>query len=388
VIVRHPLPTLGRMDSNLKADLPEESSLDTRLAQAGSRWDVRTGGISMPIHLAATFRHPGLGRTTGWDYSRSGNPTGQGLEDLLASIEGATRAFAFASGMAAVDAVLRLLAPGSRIVVPEEIYGGTWRILERVGEPWGLQVRWVSFRDLAERPDSLLEGADMVLFETPTNPTLLDADPTAVLAAARRAGCLSVVDATFLTPVLLRPLELGADLVVHSGTKYLSGHSDLTAGVVATRDRGLADRIGYLRNTTGAVLSPFDSWLLLRGLKTLSLRVRRQQDTARTLASALPGLPGIVRVAYPGRGGMVAFEVDSAGRVETLLERVRVWIFAESLGGTESLVTVPASQTHADVDAAVRERLGITDRLVRLSVGLEDPADLIEDLRSALGAAP
>jgi len=342
----------------------------------------------MPIHLAATFRHPGLGRSTGWDYSRSGNPTGQALETLLASIEGATHAFAFASGMAAVDTVLRLLAPGSRIVVPEEIYGGTWRILERIGEPWGLKVRWASFRDLVERPDSLLAGADMVLFETPTNPTLLDADPTAVLKAARRLGCLSVVDATFLTPVLLRPLELGADLVLHSGTKYLSGHSDLTAGVVATRDQGLAERIGYLRNTTGAVLSPFDSWLLLRGLKTLSLRVLRQQDTARRLASALPDLPGVVRVAYPGRGGMVAFEVDSARRVESLLERVRVWIFAESLGGTESLVTVPASQTHADVDAAVRGRLGITDRLVRLSVGLEDPADLLEDLRCALEGEP
>jgi cystathionine beta-lyase/cystathionine gamma-synthase len=376
------------MDSSLTPDLPEDVSQDTRLAQAGSRWDIRTGGISMPIHLAATFRHPGLGRSTGWDYSRSGNPTGQVLENLLATIEGATHAFAFASGMAAVDTVLRLLAPGSPMVVPEEIYGGTWRILERIGEPWGLKVRWVSFRDLVERPGDILGGAKMVLLETPTNPTLLDADPADVLQAARQVGCLSVVDSTFLTPVLVRPLELGADLVVHSATKYLSGHSDLTAGVVATRDQGLAERIAYLRNTTGAVLSPFDSWLLLRGLKTLSLRVRRQQESARELASLLPGLPGVVRVLYPGRGGMVSFEVDSADRVRSLLERVRVWIFAESLGGTESLVTVPASQTHSDVDAGVRERLGITDRLVRLSVGLEDPADLVQDLRSALEGEP
>ena len=366
-------------------DLPDESGLDTRLAQAGSRWDVRTGGISMPIHMAATFRHPGLGQSTGWDYSRTGNPTRQVLEELLAKIEGATHAFAFATGMAAIDTLLRLLSPGDRVVVPEEIYGGTWRILERIGAAWGLRVDWVSFRDLVANPDRILSGAKMVLFEAPTNPTLLDADPAGVLAAARRAGCLSVVDSTFLTPVLSRPLELGADLVVHSATKYLSGHSDLTAGVLATRDAVLAERIAFLRNSTGAVLSPFDSWLLLRGLKTLSLRMHRQQATAKSLAEAIPGFPGIVRVLYPGRGAMVSFEVDSADRVRVLLERVRVWIFAESLGGTESLITVPAAQTHADVDLQVRQRLGITDRLVRLSVGLEDPSDLAADLRNALG---
>lgn len=340
----------------------------------------------MPIHMAATFRHPGLGRSTGWDYSRTGNPTRQVLEELLARIEGATQAFAFATGMAAIDTLLRLLSPGDKVVVPEEIYGGTWRILERLCAPWGIAVEWVSFRDLVADPDRVLAGAGMVLFETPTNPTLLDADPSGVLAAARRAGCLSAVDSTFLTPILSRPLELGADLVVHSGTKYLSGHSDLTAGVLATRDPALAERIAFLRDSTGAVLSPFDSWLLLRGLKTLSLRVLRQQETARHLAAILPGFPGIVRVLYPGRGAMVSFEVDSPDRVRSLLERVQVWIFAESLGGTESLVTVPAAQTHADVDSQVRRRLGITDRLVRLSAGLEDPADLASDLRRALSA--
>lgn len=371
----------------MKADLPGEVGLCTRLAQAGSRWDVRTGGISMPIHMAATFRHPGLGESTGWEYSRTGNPSRQVLEELLARIEGATDAFAFATGMAAIDTALRLLSPGSRVVVPEEIYGGTWRILERIGRPWGLQVDWVPFTELVSDPDKHLADAAMVLFETPTNPTLLDADPTRIIEAARRAGCLSVVDSTFLTPVLSRPLELGADLVVHSGTKYLSGHSDLTAGVLATKSPDLAERIRFLSNSTGAVLSPFDSWLFLRGLKTLSLRVARQQETARALATRLPGFPGVQRVLYPGRGGMVSFELDSAQRVRQLLSRARVWIFAESLGGTESLVTVPAYQTHADVDPQVLQRLGITDRLVRLSTGLEDLEDLSDDLKRSLEGA-
>lgn len=375
------------MANPLDPDLPRDARLDTLLAQAGARWDVRTGGVSMPIHMAATFRHPDLGTSTGWDYSRTGNPTRQVLEELLAHIEGATQAFAFSTGMAAIDTLLRLLAPGDTVVVPEEIYGGTWRLLEKLGAPWGLKVRWVPIQGLAAEPDRILAGARMVLFETPTNPTLLDIDPVPVIAAARRANCLSVIDSTFLTPVVLRPLELGANVVVHSGTKYLSGHSDLTAGVLAVRDPALAERLAFLRNTTGAVLSPFDSWLFLRGLKTLSLRIGRQQSTAAELARILPGLPGVVRVAYPGRGGMVAFELDSDDRVLRLLREVKVWIFAESLGGTESLVTVPAAQTHADVDPTVRERLGITSRLVRLSAGLEDPSDLVADLRRALEAS-
>lgn len=224
----------------------------------------------------------------------------------------------------------------------------------------------------------------MVLFETPTNPTLLDTDPEPILRAARAEGCISAVDSTFLTPVLLRPLELGADVVVHSGTKYLAGHSDLTAGVLAVRDPALAERIAFLRNTTGAVLSPFDSWLLLRGLKTLSLRVRRQESTAKHLAERLSGIGCVVRVLYPGRGGMLSFELDTEERARALLRGVKVWLFAESLGGCESLITIPAAQTHADVDPVVRERLGITSRLIRLSAGLEDPEDLADDLRRAL----
>lgn len=374
-------------ESKLDPRLPPDAGRDTLLAQAGARWDVRTGGVSMPIHMAATYRHPQLGASTGWDYSRTGNPTRQVLEELLARLEGGGHAFAFATGMAAVDTLLRLLAPGDQVVVPEEIYGGTWRILERVGAPWGLRIRWVPLAELAARPREVLGGARMVLFETPSNPTLLDIDPLPLLRAAREAGCISVVDSTFLTPVLLRPLELGADLVLHSGTKYLSGHSDLTAGVLATRDASMAERIAFLRNTTGAVLSPFDSWLFLRGLKTLSLRVERQQATARLLSAALPSMPGVGKVRYPGRGGMVSFDLDSEERVRALLRGTRVWIFAESLGGTESLLTVPAAQTHADVDPDVRERLGIHSRLVRLSTGLEDPQDLLQDLRNALRGA-
>lgn len=372
------------MDQATAKSIVEANSLDTLLAQAGARWDVRTGGVSMPIHMAATFRHPALGESTGWDYSRSGNPTRDVLEVLLARLEGGSRALAFSTGMAAIDCLLRILPPGKTIVVPEEIYGGTWRILETLSVPAGVNLRWVSFSDLASRPAQILSGADMLLFETPTNPTLLDADAAPILEAARAAGVLSVVDSTFLTPVLLRPLELGADVVVHSGTKYLSGHNDMTAGVLVVREAGLAERLAAMQNTTGASLSPFDSWLFLRGLKTLHLRVARQQESARKLAATIATFPGVERVMYPGRGGMVAFEADSPERVESMLRRVKIWIFAESLGGTESLVTVPSVQTHAAVAPQVRERLGINDRLVRLSVGLEDASELAEDLKQAL----
>lgn len=372
------------MDQATATSIVEANSLDTLLAQAGARWDVRTGGVSMPIHMAATFRHPGLGESTGWDYSRSGNPTRDVLEVLLARLEGGSRALAFSTGMAAIDCLLRILSPGRTIVVPEEIYGGTWRILETLSIPAGVNLKWVSFSDMVARPAQILSGADMVLLETPTNPTLLDADLAPILDAAKAAGVISVVDSTFLTPILSRPLELGADVVVHSGTKYLSGHNDMTAGVLVVREAGLAERLAALQNTTGAVLSPFDSWLFLRGLKTLHLRVARQQESARRLAQMLATFPGVKRVMYPGKGGMVAFEADSSARVESMLRRVKIWIFAESLGGTESLVTVPSVQTHAAVASHVRDRLGITDRLVRLSVGLEDVQELAEDLKQAL----
>lgn len=372
------------MDQATATSIVEANSLDTLLAQAGARWDVRTGGVSMPIHMAATFRHPGLGESTGWDYSRSGNPTRDVLEVLLARLEGGSRALAFSTGMAAIDCLLRILSPGRTIVVPEEIYGGTWRILETLSVPAGVNLKWVSFSDMVARPAQILSGADMVLLETPTNPTLLDADLAPILDAAKAVGVISVVDSTFLTPILSRPLELGADVVVHSGTKYLSGHNDMTAGVLVVREAALAERFATLQNTTGAVLSPFDSWLFLRGLKTLHLRVARQQESAHRLAAMLATFPGVKRVMYPGRGGMVAFEADSSARVESMLRRVKIWIFAESLGGTESLVTVPSVQTHAAVASHVRERLGITDRLVRLSVGLEDVQELAEDLKQAL----
>lgn len=374
------------MDPFTPHSIVEARHPDTLLAQAGSRWDVRTGGISMPIHLAAAYRHPGLGQSTGWDYTRSGNPTRDALEVLMARLEGGERAFAFGSGMAAVDACLRLLRHGQTLVVPEEIYGGTWRLAERVCLPAGITIRWVSFRDLFDRPSELLAGTDMLLLETPTNPTLLDGDPSPVVQAAREAGAIVVVDSTFLTPVLIRPLEMGADLVIHSGTKYLGGHSDLCAGLVVAKGGDLVDRLAFLQNTTGTALAAFDCWLLLRGLKTLHLRVERQQDSARKLSYLISRFPGVRKVMYPGRGAMIAFEVDSAARVEMLLRSVKIWIFAESLGGCESLVTVPSIQTHADVSPEVRQRLGITDRLVRLSVGVEDVQELADDLAAALGS--
>lgn len=376
-------------------------AISTLLAQAGNRNDAGTGSISFPIYQTASFGHPGLGQSTGFDYSRTSNPTRLVLEQTLAMADGGVKGFAFASGLAALDAVLRLLTAGDRIVVTEDLYGGTYRLLEKVFRPLGVQAIYADTSDLDAVTTALRrDGVKAILVENPTNPLLKVADIRAIAAIARARGILTVVDNTFLTPVFHRPLSMGADIVVYSATKYLAGHNDVVAGVVVTGTAELAERIGFYQNATGAVLGPQDAWLTLRGLKTLALRLRQQQDNAISLATWLAQHPHVKRVYYPGLsthrgkgvldreqsgyGGMIAFEVDDPGRIPALLAGVRVFTFAESLGGVESLITYPAVQTHADMDAAVRERLGITLRLLRLSVGIEAVADLIADLEAIL----
>ena len=379
----------------------KQTQLTTRLAQAGARVDKATGAISVPIYQTASFGHPGLGQSTGFDYSRSSNPTRLVLEETLATADGGHRGFAFASGLAALDAVLRLFVPGDKLVVTEDLYGGTYRLFEKIYRPFGIEAIYVDTSDVVAVELALaIPRVRGMLIESPTNPMLRIADIRTLATMARARGILTIVDNTFLTPVLQRPLEQGADLVVYSATKYLAGHNDVVAGAVVTATPELSERIGFLQNASGGILGPQDSWLTLRGLKTLTLRVERQQENALAIATWLVKHPRVRRVYYPGLpnhpgrgillreksgwGGMISFEVDDPACVPAILAGVKIFLFAESLGGVESLITYPSVQTHADIDEATRGRLGINDRLLRLSVGIEDVRDLLDDLEAVL----
>jgi cystathionine beta-lyase/cystathionine gamma-synthase len=395
-----------RFGHGIFGDCPEEEamllSIETILAQAGARRDDRTGAVSMPVYQTATFQHPGLGESTGYDYSRSGNPNRTALEETMALLDGGERGFAFSSGMAAIDCTLRLFKPGDSIVATEDPYGGTFRLLRRVYEAMGLKVTFVDTSDIIAVEKALAEMPAAILIESPTNPLLRIADIEAICASARERGVTCVVDNTFLTPWYQRPLALGADVVVYSATKYLSGHNDVLAGIVVTRTQELGERLYFYQNSIGAVPGPWDCWLALRGLKTLPLRLDRQQRNAQTIARWLTGQPHVTSVLYPGLpthpghellkrqasgfGSIISFEVDDAALVKRMLSAVKVFLFAESLGGVESLITLPSVQTHADIDEDIRSRLGISDRLLRLSIGIEGVEDLISDLSSALSA--
>ena len=374
---------------------------DTLLAQAGGRKDPGTGAISMPIHPSAAYQHPALGQSTGFDYSRTANPTRQALEETVALLDNGVRASAFSSGLAAIDAVLRLFGSGDRIVVTEDLYGGSFRLFERFGVSMGLKFIYVDTSDAAVVAKALeTPGVRGLFAETPTNPLLKVADIAALAALARERNILFIVDNTFLTGAACRPLELGADIALYSATKYLGGHNDLIAGLVVSRTHETGERVAFIQNAAGAILGPFESWLLLRSLKTLPLRLKKHTDNALAVATFLQGHPKVQNLHYPGlpcdpdyallreqseySGGMISFEVSSREAVERMLAGVRFFMFAESLGAPESLITFPLVQTHADLDEATRIKIGLTDRLVRLSIGLEDPDDLIADLATVL----
>ncbi len=375
--------------------------IETLLAKAGNRRDEKTGAISTPIYQTASFRHPALGESTGFDYSRSANPTRQALEETLATLDGGIRGFAFASGLAAIDTVLHLFKSGDRLIVTEDLYGGTFRLFEKVFRPFGIEAVYVDTSDLDSVKKAIQQpGIKGFFVETPTNPLLKIADIRALCALARPLGILTLVDNTFLTPVFQRPLELGADIAIYSATKYLAGHNDVVAGAVTVKSTILAEQLAFYQNAIGGILGPQDAWLTLRGLKTLSLRVHQQQDNALRIATWLTAHPHVRKVYYPGLphhpgrhilereqigpGSMIAFEIDDAARVPAILSGVKVFLFAESLGGVESLITYPAVQTHADIDPATRDRLGINNRLLRLSIGIENVDDLIQDLEAVL----
>lgn len=359
-----------------------------------------TGAMSFPIYQNATFSHPAFGESTGYDYSRSGNPTRKVLEEGIALLDGGIRGFAYASGMAAITNLLLLFGQGDHLVVTEDLYGGTFRVIDKVFARQGLSATYVDTTDPDAVGAAIRENTRAVLLEVPTNPLLKVADIGQISELARARGILTIVDNTFLTPYLLRPLDLGADVVVYSATKFISGHNDVLAGLVVAKDEELARQIYFLQNSVGAVLGPQDCWLVIRGLKTLSVRIDRQLENARTIAEWLTRQAGVKKVYYPGLsadpghrllaeqargfGAMVSFEVADRSIAEAVLRKVRLISFAESLGGVETLITFPAFQTHADMDPAKRQRMGINDRLLRLSVGIEDGADLLDDLGQAL----
>jgi cystathionine gamma-synthase len=379
----------------------------TMIARGAVDGDETTGAISVPIYQSATFRHPSLGETTGWDYSRQGNPTRKALEDYIALLEGGTRGFAFASGMAAMAAVLDLLKAGDHAVLSEDLYGGTYRLFSELAVNRGISFDFVDTSRISLLENSLRANTRLLIVETPSNPMMRVSDIAAISRIARARGILVVVDSTFLSPYFQRPLSLGAHIVLHSGTKYLAGHNDTLAGLLAAAPasdgdagRSLADRIALIQKTTGAVLSPFDSWLLIRGMKTLAVRMERQQESARILAERLRSHPSVAKVHYVGLkdhegyelnrsqssgfGAMISFTLRDASFAPKVLAGVRLILFAESLGGVESLITYPMTQTHAAIPEDYRRRLGVDDRLLRLSVGLEDVEDLWTDLDQAL----
>ncbi|MFW6216053.1 MAG: trans-sulfuration enzyme family protein [Alkalispirochaetaceae bacterium] len=378
--------------------------LSTLLAQGGVRRGDPTGAISTPIYQSATFSHLEYGVSTGYDYSRTSNPTRRVVETLIAAAESGDGGFAFASGMAAVTAVLLLYRQGDHMVVCDDLYGGTYRVLEQNFRQFGLEATYVDFADLSAVEAAIIPGRSRaILLETPTNPLMKVSDIAAVAEIARSRGLHLIVDNTFCTPVLQRPLELGADIVIHSASKYLAGHNDVIAGVVVTASRELSERVGFVQNSTGSILGPQDSWLLLRGMKTLALRMEAQQRGALRLAHWLSEHPAVREVYYPGLpdhpgtevhgrqasggGGMLSFRVTDAAAVPSIINRLDLIIFAESLGGVETLLTHPVRQTHADIPPEVRERIGVTEDLLRLSVGIEAPEDLIADLENALPSA-
>lgn len=375
-------------------------SQETSLVQLGVGRDERTGAISVPIHLSATYRHPGVGESTGYDYTRSGNPTRQVLEEGLAKLEGGARALAFSSGMAALTTFFLHFSQGDHLVVSEDLYGGTYRVLDQIFVNFGLSVTYVDTTDTVAVAKAITDQTKALLVETPGNPLLGIADLAALGQLCRKRNLIFAVDNTFLSPILQRPFDFGADVVIYSATKYLGGHNDLCAGILVAREVDLGERLYFLQNSTGAILPPLDCWLLLRSLKTLTLRIERHGKNAMLVARWLEQHPKVTDIYYPGLekhpghelscrqasgfGGMLSFRVKSDEVARTVLKRLRLISFAESLGGVESLMTLPAVQTHGDIPEAERKRLGICESLLRLSVGTESVDDIIADLEQAL----
>ena len=376
--------------------------LGTRAVHAGIVPDPLAGAVMPPIYQTSTYIQEGLGRHKGYEYARTRNPTREALERNVAALEGGRHGFAFGSGLAAVDAVLKLLSAGDHVVCGENVYGGTHRQMTFIWARLGLRFTFVDGGDTAEVARAVTPQTKLIYAETPTNPMMRLCDLAATGEIARGAGALFIVDNTFATPCFQRPLEFGADVVLHSTTKYLNGHSDMVGGMLVTSRDDLAERLGFIQNGSGAVPGPFDCWLALRGIKTFPLRMRQHDASGRRIAEWLERHSRVQRVYYPGLpshpqhdlacrqmsgfGGMISLELGDAGLARQVVERTEVFALAESLGGVESLIGHPSSMTHASVPLELRRKMGLSDSLVRLSVGIEDVEDLIEDLDRALAA--
>ena len=371
----------------------------TDCIHAGQEPEPHTGAVTIPIYQTSTYVQPELGRHKGYEYARTKNPTRSALEANIAALERGKYGHCFASGMSAVDVVFRMLKSGDHVIAGEDMYGGSYRLFSRVLEKFGLQFTYVDTTNVDAVRAALRPETKIVYLETPTNPMMRVTDLAACAEVAHKAGALVVVDNTFSSPYIQRPIELGCDIVLHSTTKFLNGHSDSVGGVVVSNSDEVAEKIGFLQNAVGAILSPFDSWLVLRGVKTLSVRMKRHEENGMAMAQYLSHHEKVKKIYYPGLpdhpqhalakrqmngfGSMISFELGSRDNAKAFLDRVRLCSLAESLGGVETLISHPESMTHGSVPPETRKRLGITPGLVRISVGIEDIEDLVADLENA-----
>lgn len=354
-------------------------TIETKLVQLGNLSDPRTGAVNPPIYMSTAYKHTGIGESTGYDYIRTKNPTREILEKGIAELEGGDAGFACSSGMAAIQLILSLFKPGDEILVPEDVYGGTYRLMKVFEEMY--HIRPVYFSKVEEIDRLINERTKAIFLETPTNPLMIEFDLDEFNEICKKHQLLFIVDNTFYSPYFQRPIEHGADIVMHSATKYIAGHNDVLAGLVVSKGTELSEKLGFLQNSMGLVLSPMDSWLVIRGLKTLHVRMKQHDENAKKVAAYLKEEPLVSDVLYTGKGGMLSFRLIRADLVNPFLKNLQLITFAESLGGPESFITYPATQTHADIPYEERVNRGVDDCLLRFSVGIENAEDIIADLK-------
>ncbi|MEY8763944.1 MULTISPECIES: trans-sulfuration enzyme family protein [Clostridium] len=374
--------------------------IESLLIHGGIDGDKRTGAVSVPIYQTSTYKQDAIGKNRGYEYSRTGNPTRDAVEKLIADLEEGERGFAFSSGLAAISSALMLFHSGDKIILSSNVYGGTFRVIDKVFKNFNLNYELVDTSNLKKVKESITKDVKAIFIETPTNPLMTITDIRKISQIAEENKILTIVDNTFMSPYLQKPLKLGADIVLHSATKYLGGHSDLIAGLLVVNDRELGEKIHFIQNSAGAILSPFDSWLLIRGIKTLSVRMDRHLENAEYVAEFLRKNDAVDKIYYPGfkdhpgyeihrsqasgGGAVISFVLKEGLDVNKFLKNLKLITLGESLGGVESLISHPATMTHATVPYEIRQEIGIVDNLVRLSVGLENKDDIVEDLKNAL----
>lgn len=358
-----------------------KKSIETQLVQLGNHSDSSTGAVNPPIYLSTAYKHAGLGQSTGYDYTRTKNPTRAILEEGIAKLEAGDAGFACSSGMAAIQLVLSLFKSGDELIAPEDLYGGTYRLFNQYADSYNIRTSYSKFEAVQEVEALITKNTKAIFIETPTNPLMQEIDIEQYAALAKKHHLLLIVDNTFLTPYLQRPIELGADIVIHSGTKYIGGHNDVLAGLVVSKGTDIGEKLLINHNAAGAVLSPFDSWLLIRGLKTLHLRMKQHDANAKKIAEFLQNESAVKDVLYSGKGGMLSFRLQKSEWINPFLENLQLIVFAESLGGVESFITYPATQTHAEIPEEERTARGVDNNLLRFSVGVEEAEDLINDLK-------